>query len=1049
MALHSRDTFLTNQYILLLQQCNWLQKSMTAHENSLDSSFPNSNYKFSNLIDRMDSKLLKNWTAEIKIQENQIAISRRNALNPDQQIQLTKIYESETSTTYNDYVDNTIHDTIIITKNHGDLTSVEPQSIINKIGKEYMLNEKQWIAFHIITQYFVQKFVIKEHPSKHLCMLITGPGGTGKTHVVHAVKAVMEHYNCAHIIRFLAPTGSAANMIDGMTIHKGLGIKIKSQKRGKGNREVGESEEDYSVIISVKNRTHLRNEWRNVEFVLIDETSLLSLQLLAEIDHALRFAKEKPDVWFGGIAIIFAGDLFQYPPVGGSPLYTPIKPYANQTNDEIQKRLGRLAWKTMNTVVNFTEQQRMKNDTEFGFAVARLRVRKCTYADVDLFNTRVTKSFNNPDGIDMGLPANFDACAIVTTNSLREALNEKKTEVSSSLSEIINCYAQDKCSNKPLTLHDRQHLLQLDMNGMHSSKSLPNLISFYVGMPVILRTRNLSTDLGITNGSQGIVRQIFTEQCSLGFKYGSCVIVEFPYSKVHLSHLPPKHFPITPITWIFTTLLKDINNSQQKLRIIRSQLPIQPAFAVTGHSAQGKTLPKIIVNLANGGFAAYVAASRATTREGLCITEPVTIQQLNKPLPHDLLHEVRRLESIEHNTLITYGFQSGSLVPVPDLESEHSLSHKTHRIEFVQERINKRKKKTINENDSNTEDIDNEAHTQNSSQHVLKRAKTVSSKADFLQQKQSSQSDSFASIQSLSTPIGAGCQWSSTNWSCAYDTVFMALFHTYQQINPLCRQTWTINSNDIGKSLSLLFDRLLETNSNLNSSSLFNISRDQFRDRLSMHDPHSFPRFGMVGASTTSILELISPSCKLIATTLCTNDACNKISQIEERVPISLPTICFPIQTQNQDPITLQKWLEEWLANQFRQHNNKATFNHNLPNCDGTASTSLQLPFAPSVLFLETIESATPIIPSLTLTIPIKHGLTAYRLSGIIYQGDFHFSARIIYNEPTFITYTYDGRNNNGYPALENPLQHLYNDLLHLDNRRIHVLLYSPLFHDT
>ena len=108
--------------------------------------------------------------------------------------------------------------------------------------------------------------------------------------------------------------------------------------------------------------------------VLIDETSLLSLQLLAEIVHALCFFKEKPDIWFGGIAIIFSGDLFQYPPVGGSPLYTPIKPYANQTNDEIQKRLGQLAWKTINSVVNFTEQQRMKNDKEFGDVVACLHV---------------------------------------------------------------------------------------------------------------------------------------------------------------------------------------------------------------------------------------------------------------------------------------------------------------------------------------------------------------------------------------------------------------------------------------------------------------------------------------------------------------------------------------------------------------------------------------------------------------------------------------------------------------------------------------------------
>ncbi|KAI5984364.1 hypothetical protein EDD15DRAFT_2177323, partial [Pisolithus albus] len=165
---------------------------------------------------------------------------------------------------------------------------VKPESVVNKIGNEYKLNEKQWVAFRIITNYFVQKFICKKNTaSERLCMFMTGPGGTGKTHVVRAVKSLLEHYSCGHIIRFLAPTGSAANLIDGMTIHKGLGIKIQSKKKGKGNREPGDSKEDYSVIISVKNRTQLRDEWKNVEFLLIDETSLLSLQLLAEIDHAL------------------------------------------------------------------------------------------------------------------------------------------------------------------------------------------------------------------------------------------------------------------------------------------------------------------------------------------------------------------------------------------------------------------------------------------------------------------------------------------------------------------------------------------------------------------------------------------------------------------------------------------------------------------------------------------------------------------------------------------------------------------------------------------
>jgi len=204
----------------------------------------------------------------------------------------------------------------------------------------------------------------------------------------------------------------------------------------------------------------------------------------------------------------------------------------------------------------------------------------------------------------------------------------------------------------------------------------------------------------------------------------------------------------------------------------------------------------------------------------------------------------------------------------------------------------------------------------------------------------------------------------------------------------------------------------------------------------------------MVGASVTGILELVFPPCKLIAVTLCTNEECNKVSQIEEAMQTSLPTVCFLLRhTQDHNPIALQKWLEEWLTNQLHQYNEKITFKHNHPNCNSTSLTSLQSPFAPSVLFLETVELNTPLIPSFTLTIPVRYGLAIYRLSSIIYQGDFHFSARIIHNDSTFVTYTYDGRINDGCPTSEEPLQNLETDLLHLNGHRAHVFLYSFLSH--
>ena len=145
-----------------------------------------------------------------------------------------------------------------------------------------------------------------------------------------------------------------------------------------------------------------------------------------------------------------------------------------------------------------------------------------------------------------------------------------------------------------------------------------------------------------------------TAVCLIGYTYATSALIEIPKSKVQLSNPPPKYFPLEPLTWNFTSsvhLDPEEPDTFSKCRVHDSQLSCEPGFASTGHSAQGKTLPKIACALNEGRFTAYIAASKAKPQEGLVIFQPVTLENLNHRLPSDLNQEEKQYEIMKHNTL--------------------------------------------------------------------------------------------------------------------------------------------------------------------------------------------------------------------------------------------------------------------------------------------------------------------------------------------------------------------------------------------------------------
>ena len=91
-------------------------------------------------------------------------------------------------------------------------------------------------------------------------------------------------------------------------------------------------------------------------------------------------------------------------------------------------------------------------------------------------------------------------------------------------------------------------------------------------------------------------------------------------------------YPIQPVRreWYL-----DKGRQFPQLKIVRRQLPMTPAFAMTSHAAQGQTFSKgAIVDLCIGGssstMSSYVAITRVECREDLLIYRPFPLQLFNK-----------------------------------------------------------------------------------------------------------------------------------------------------------------------------------------------------------------------------------------------------------------------------------------------------------------------------------------------------------------------------------------------------------------------------------
>ena len=500
-------------------------------------------------------------------------------------------------------------------------------------------------------------------------MCVPGSAGTGKSRLIDAITCYFTDTQRKDKLRKLGPTAVSASLIGGHTIHSFLAY-IRSSKRQKKAAKPGSGT--------------IESDWKHVEYLIIDEISMVGLRLIAQLNELLTLGKRTPpEVPFGGINVILLGDYIQYMPVLDKPLYANLERSASTrlpTETDVQYGVGRSLVLQINTVIKLTQQMRTE-DQKYLALLNHLRLGESTSPDFDYLCTRII----GPRKAVQSLKEKpwCDAPILVFRNQLRTEINnraavDKAKEIGVPLIVVV---AHDKIRSKSAqddVIYER--LLHLPDN---KTELLPGLLPFVPNMPVLL-TDNIACELGLSNGTQGIFRELVyddqEESSALAVKSdvfpSNTVYIRKPlYALVEISSsqlgncldgLPPKIIPIPLIKKQFTVSIRQLfgqlfegTQSQRKasamIQVTRTQLPIVPAFAITTYKAQGLTMNKIVVDLQipPGTLqvaSIYVPLSRVRRAEDIAILRPFDMKVLQvRPSP-DQDAELKRLDELSRET---------------------------------------------------------------------------------------------------------------------------------------------------------------------------------------------------------------------------------------------------------------------------------------------------------------------------------------------------------------------------------------------------------------
>lgn len=390
-------------------------------------------------------------------------------------------------------------------------------------------------------------------------IFITGKAGTGKSTLLQYFR---DHTQKE--IAVLAPTGVAAVNVQGQTIHSFFRFKpdvtvesIKKKKASKSGK---------------------KNLYQRLDALIIDEISMVRADLMDCIDRFLRLNGKDETKPFGGIQVIFFGDLYQLAPVVSRDAKVIF-----ETHYESPYFFSARAFKEVNLELIELEQIYRQKDADFIDVLNAIRNNTTTQKQLDFLNTRYTPDIKpSAEGLSVFL---------TPTNKAASAINE------------------DQLAH----LEGKYYLFEGERSGSFDRGHLPapEELQIKIGCQVMMLSNDPKQRW--INGTMAKVLRISQDEDD----YETIIRVELENGR--RANIAPHRWELYKYQLEGEKIVSEVAGSF-------TQYPMTLAWGITIHKSQGKTFDKAVIDLGSNVFSSgqtYVALSRCTSLGGISLRQKI------------------------------------------------------------------------------------------------------------------------------------------------------------------------------------------------------------------------------------------------------------------------------------------------------------------------------------------------------------------------------------------------------------------------------------------